>query len=317
MIVVERLDALPLQGDAPVVATIGNFDGLHLGHQEIMRQVLARAAEIRGRGVVVTFDPHPLRILAPGNAPRLLMTRDQKLGQLEALGIDAVVTLAFDRALAGMPAESFARDVLCDRLRARELLIGADFRFGRGRAGDIDLLARLGEEHGFTASTIEHVLFEGERVSASRIRHALGEGRAADAAALLGRPFALIGTIVHGEGRGRSLLVPTANLAIENEFVPARGVYISRTRWPDRAHHGLTNVGIRPTFGDHRLVVESFLPGFTGDLYGQRVELDLLSRLRDERKFESPGDLMAQIEKDIRAFEEWRERHESTGPSPE
>ncbi len=289
-----------------IVATVGVFDGLHRGHQAIMSQVVARARELRGMAAVLTFDPHPRRVLDPERAPRLMLTREQKLSLLERLGMDAAVVLPFDRALAAMPAEEFVREVLHRRLGAREIFVGADFRFGRGRAGDFPLLERLGREAGVVAHSVAPVVEDGERISASRIRALLAEGKAREARALLGRPFSLIGTVVHGEGRGGAVLVPTANLAPENEFLPERGVYITATRRPAGTILGLTNVGLRPTFGDQRLVVETFLPGFSGDLYGARVELDFLERLRDERKFESTEDLRNQIGRDIEVFERWR-----------
>ncbi|RMG42570.1 MAG: riboflavin biosynthesis protein RibF [Acidobacteria bacterium] len=289
-----------------VVATIGNFDGVHRGHQRIMARVAERAGALGGLPLVVTFEPHPLRILAPDRAPRLLMTREQKLAALEAAGIEAVVILPFDRDLATMPAEVFARDLLGGRLGVRELYIGPDFRFGRGRAGDLELLRRIGRAVGFSADAVPPVMDGGERISASRIRRLLSEGRASEAARLLGRPFALVGTVVHGEGRGRPLLVPTANLAPENEFLPARGVYVTQAAWAGREAFGLTNVGTRPTFGDRRLVVETFLPGLDEDLYGRRLELRFLDRLRDERRFDTAADLRRQIESDLESFEAWR-----------
>ncbi len=314
MIVATKVDELGFAQGRPVVATIGNFDGLHLGHQAIMRRVLARARAQGGLATAVTFDPHPRRVLDPGRAPRVMLTRFQKLGFLEQLGLDAVAVLPFDMALAAMPAEEFAREILGRRLAAREIHVGQDFRFGRGRAGNTALLAALGRELGFSVHEVEAVLHEGERISTSRVRQALTEGHVAEAAAMLGRPFALIGTIVHGEGRGGAVLVPTANLAPENDFLPARGVYVTRSVLDGRAPGGrvipgLTNIGTRPTFGDHRIVIETFLPGFAGDLYGERTELELIERVRDERKFDSPQDLMAQIRRDLEQFEAWRSRH--------
>lgn len=306
MIVTPRPEEVRTTATGPIVATVGVFDGLHRGHQAIMAQVVARARELSGPATVLTFDPHPRRVLDPERAPRLMLTREQKLALLQRLGIDAAVVLAFDRALAAAPAEEFVRELLGRRLGAREIFVGADFRFGRGRAGDIHVLRRIGGEVGLTAHSVAPVLEDGERISASRIRGLLAEGKVGAAAALLGRPFSLIGTIVHGEGRGGVVLVPTANLAPENEFLPERGVYITATRRPGETLLGLTNVGLRPTFGDQRLIVETFLPGFSGDLYGARVELDFLDRVRDERKFESPQDLRRQIARDIETFERWR-----------
>lgn len=306
MIVLTRFEDLDFAGGRPVIATIGNFDGLHRGHQAIMARVTARAREVGGLSVAITFDPHPRRVLDPEHAPRIMLTRAQKIELFRNLGLDAVAVLPFDRALAAMPAEQFAREVLCRRLRATELHVGEDFRFGRGRAGGLDLLREIGSACGFTLEPVPAVIEDGQRISTSRVRQALSEGEVDQAARMLGRPFVLVGTIVHGEGRGGAVLVPTANLAPENDFLPGRGVYITRTRLAQQAVPGLTNIGTRPTFGDHRLVVETFLPGFEGDLYGRRVDLEFVQRLRDERRFDSPRDLMAQIQRDLEAFEAWR-----------
>lgn len=306
MIVASKTEELGFAAGRPVVATIGNFDGVHLGHQAIMARVVERARALDGLAAAVTFDPHPRRLLDPEHAPRTMFTRFQKLAALQRAGLDAVCVLPFDRRLAAMPAEEFAREILARRLGVREIHVGRDFRFGRGRAGDVPLLNKLGAALGFTAHEVPPVMHDDERISTSRIRESVGAGRVEEAAQMLGRPFALAGTIVHGEGRGGAVLVPTANLAPENELLPARGVYFTLTRLGDLHVPGLTNIGVRPTFGDHRLVVETFLPGFKGDLYGARVELDFQSRHRDERKFDSPEGLLAQIQRDIDAFEEWR-----------
>ncbi len=306
MIVVDRLDQLPLDPRARVVVTIGFFDGIHIGHQAILAEVVARSRARGEPGVVVTFEPHPLRVLAPERAPRLLLTDDQKIALLSAAGLDAVVFLPFDRVMATMPAEVFAHEVIGQKLRASQVLVGQNFRFGRGRAGDVPLLSRLGAEHGFTAEALPAVMDAGQPVSASRIRRELADGDIAEANRLLGRPFALAGTIVHGEGRGGKVVVPTANLAPENEFLPARGVYVTRLSWDLGRQEGLTNVGTRPTFGADRITVETHLPGFEGELYGRRAELEFLLRLRDERMFATPADLVAQIGRDLDAFRAWQ-----------
>jgi len=304
--VVDRLEQLPLPDGRRMVATIGFYDGLHRGHQAILDEVVRRARGAGEPAAVVTFEPHPLRVLAPERAPRLLLTDDQKIALFERSGLDLVVFLPFDRPMAAMPAEVFAREVVGRRLRASQVLVGSNFRFGRGRAGDVPLLARVGAECGFTAEALEAVLDGGQPVSASRIRRELADGDVAEAARLLGRPYALAGTIVHGEGRGGKVVVATANLAPENEFLPARGVYITRLLWPGHSREGLTNIGTRPTFGADRITVETHLPGFEGDLYGERAELEFLARLRDERHFPTPADLVAQIRRDLVAFADWK-----------
>ena len=305
MIVIRHVDDLGFAGGRSVVATLGNFDGLHLGHQAIMERVRERAEALRGVSAAVTFHPHPLRVVAPDRAPVLMLTVEQKMEILERLGLDAAVVLPFDRSMASMPAEEFVERILVRGLGVREIYVGPDFRFGKGRSGDVALLHRLGERHGFTAETIGPILSGDERISASRIRELLAEGELARANRLLGRPFTLVGTVVHGEQRGRELLVPTANLAPENQFLPARGVYFTRTRWEFGEAFGLTNIGVRPTFGYEQTTIETYLPGFKGDLYGQRIHLELHERHRDERKFPDPQALKAQIQADIGSFEAW------------
>lgn len=322
MLVIAQLPEPNWHEGRTVFATLGNFDGLHRGHQAIMLQLIARARAApdqtaaagatlgpapSGLATVITFDPHPQRVLTPDRAPHRLLTADQKTRFLAALGIDATLIIPFDRNLAALEAETFVREILVRRIGIHDLLIGPDFRFGARRTGDLQLLQQLGHDLQFQAHVADAVLEGTQRISASRIRTALATGDVAQAQLLLGRPFALIGTIVHGEGRGKRQLVPTANLAPENEFLPASGVYITRFRVADTTILGLTNIGVRPTFGDRRLTVETFLPGFDGDLYGRRVELEFLQRLREERKFETPELLMEQIRRDLAEFERYRE----------
>ncbi len=306
MRVVRDLATLPLRDSRPVVATLGNFDGIHLGHQAIMQQLLAAAEPCGGDPTVITFHPHPLRLIAPERAPRLMLTGEQKEARLEALGIETLIVIPFDRELANTPAESFMRELLHEKIRVTRLFVGPDYRFGRGRAGDVALLSKLGASLGMSAEGIEPVMDGGVRVSASLIRQRLARGEVREAARLLGREFSLVGTIVHGEGRGSELLFPTANLAPENQFLPGRGVYVTRTRLDGGGDYlGVTNVGIRPTFGYRRIVVETFLPGFEGDLYGERSELDFLERIRDERRFDSPQALKEQIARDLQFLDRW------------
>src|SRR6185295_11088075 len=273
---------------------LGNFDGVHLGHQAVLRQVLA-AARARGvRAVLVTFEPHPAEVLAPERRPRLLQTRRQKLAALEEAGVDAVLVLPFDLALAALSAEEFL-ERLCTALIPRSIHVGTGFRFGRERQGDVALLRAIGARRGFAVEEVPPLEVDGARVSSSRIREAVLAGRVEVARSLLGRPYALEGRVVRGEGRGAMLAFPTANLAVENELPPLRGVYVTETvalalRW-----HSVTNVGVRPTFDGSRLTVESHLIDYEGDLYGERVEARFLARLRDERRFADPSLLADQI----------------------
>ncbi len=292
--------------DAPaVVATVGNYDGVHLGHQAILRALVAEARRRRLPALVVSFEPHPLAVLAPERKPALLQTPRQKLEALEAAGADAVLIQRFDRSLAACSAEGFIREVLGARLRLAALFVGENFRFGRGQEGDVSLLRRLGEALGFAVHAVRAVTVDGERVSSTRIREAVRAGRVREAARLLGRPFAVEGSVVPGAGRGGPLGFPTANLEADNELLPARGVYITEALALAARYGSVTNVGVRPTFGGSSLVVEAHLLGFEGHLSGERMELRFLERLRDERRFASPAELADQIARDRAAAESY------------
>jgi riboflavin kinase/FMN adenylyltransferase len=283
---------------------LGNFDGVHLGHQAVLERVETSAREHGATAALVTFDPHPAEVLAPERRPRLLQTRRQKLAALEEARLDAVLVLPFDLALAAWTPEEFVSR-LTAALAPVSVHVGTGFRFGRDRAGDVALLRALGARGGFTVDEIPAVELDGARVSSSRIREAVGTGDVERARHLLGRPYALEGRVVRGAGRGAALSFPTANLAVENELPPLRGVYVTETvaqalRWPS-----VTNVGVRPTFDGSRLTVESHLIDFEGDLYGERVEVRFLVRLRDERRFENASSLADQIARDRAAAVAW------------
>jgi riboflavin kinase/FMN adenylyltransferase len=283
---------------------LGNFDGVHLGHQAVLQQVQASARAPEVRAVLVTFEPHPAEVLAPERRPRLLQTKRQKLAALEEAGVDAVLVLPFDLALAALSAEAFIEN-LRGALTPVSFHVGTGFRFGRERLGDVALLRTLGGQRGFAVEEVPAVEMDGKRVSSSRIREAVLAGQVENARRLLGRPYALEGKVVRGEGRGAALAFPTANLAVENELPPLRGVYVTETvalalRWPS-----VTNVGVRPTFDGSRLTVESHLIDYEGDLYGERVETRFLARLRDERRFADPSSLADQIARDRAAAVAW------------
>ncbi|HYS78210.1 MAG TPA: bifunctional riboflavin kinase/FAD synthetase [Candidatus Dormibacteraeota bacterium] len=281
------------------VATVGNFDGLHRGHQAIVRTVLDRARETGGSSLVITFDPHPLKVLAPERAPRMLTTRKQKLALIEAAGIEFLLILPFTMELAEVPAERFVREHLVAGLGASEVYVGANFNFGRGRAGNADLLVRLCGELGIRAAQVGEVLYLNSPVSSSRIRRALQAGEVELARELLGRPYAIEGTVVHGESRGAPLGFPTANLATENELVPQDGVYVAEAILGGDARPAVTNIGSRPTFEGAAYAIETHVIDSPGDLYGRPMEVRLLARLRPELKFDSPGALVEQIRRDV------------------
>ena len=290
--------------DRPVVATIGNFDGLHLGHQALLAQVVAEAGRRGLHASVVTFNPHPLRVLAPDRAPRMILTRRQKIELLGSYGIDLIVFIPFTEAVASVPAEEFASRFLTGRLHVECLIVGEDFRFGKGRAGDVALLRSLGPKLGFEVRSADLVVNGGARISASQVREAIETGQPEKAAALMGRPYVLLGRVVHGAGRGRVLSFPTANVEPESELIPGPGVYITETLVELEWQPSVTNVGVRPTFGDNSLAIETYLPDFSGSLYGHRIRVRFLERLRDERKFDNAEALQRQIAEDVRRMRE-------------
>ena len=284
------------------VVTVGNFDGLHVGHQEILRIVTERARG-GGESAVYTFEPHPRKVLRPESAPRLLTTLEQKLELIEAAGVDVSVVEPFDADFAKLDAETFVREVLYARLRPQAVYVGYDFRFGHDREGSMRTLTELGPHLGFAVTIVPEVTVGGSDVNSTRIRELLGEGRVADASELLGRPYRVRGKVIEGDRRGRTLGFPTANLDPENEVLPAQGVYAGRIRILDAGGTAglpaVVNVGRRPTFKDAaELLAEAHLIDWSGDLYGRRVELSFLERLREERRFPDVDALRRQIEAD-------------------
>jgi riboflavin kinase / FMN adenylyltransferase len=288
-------------GDArtPTAVTIGNFDGVHVGHQKILRGVIERARAIDAVSAVLTFFPHPSRVLRPDVAPGLLETLPQRLAEFAALGIDATLVLKFDTELARASAEEFARKFLVETLQARAVLVGANFRFGHKQAGDVKLLAELGRENGLAVEMVAPVLVDGQIVSSSAIRAAVREGRMEEAGRMLGRPFALAGEIRTGTGTGRKLVVPTLNLATAQETLPKNGVYASEVAIAGKCYQAVTNVGVRPTFNGQQLAIESHLFDFSETVTSGPMTVKFLTRLRDEQKFSGPEALRAQILQDI------------------
>jgi riboflavin kinase/FMN adenylyltransferase len=282
------------------VVTIGNFDGVHLGHRAILARVIKRAGELGAQAVAITFDPHPLKVLRPEMNLPLLTTPDQKLALLAASGLDAVVVLPFTHELAAMAARDFIQQYFCQGLKVREVVVGHDYRFGRGREGDIELLKEMGQVHGFTVQVVWAVEADGAVVSSSLIRALLRLGKVPEAARLLGRPYGVVGQVVRGKGRGAKLLgVPTANLRAANELLPACGIYAVRVRRGGRIYPGVANLGTCPTFDNQDLSLEVHLLEFNGELYGENLEVQFVARLREERRFASIEALGAQIRADI------------------
>jgi len=286
------------------VATIGNFDGVHLGHRRILEVVVARARETRRPSIAITFEPHPLAVLRPDRAPRRLQTLHQKEEAIEALGIETLLVIPFTRDFSLVEPEEFVRSVLQRRLAVSELFLGSHFAFGRGKRGDLSLLTGMGPECGFIASGVEEVFFEGEPVSSTRIRTAIARGEVARANAMLGREYELDGLVAKGEKVGRKIGYPTINLEPENELHPADGVYVTQIdiRSFGRRFDCVTNIGRRPTvYEDFATTIETYVLDFSANVYGEKVRLFFFDRLREERKFPSVTDLSEQIGRDIQA----------------
>jgi riboflavin kinase/FMN adenylyltransferase len=295
-------EALP----SPLALAIGNFDGVHRGHQELVRAARGIAARLGGTAGVLTFDPHPARVFAPALAPPLIVSLERRLELLGAAGAELAIVEAFTPALAAVEAEAFVRDVLVGGFGAREVVVGYDFSFGHGRRGTPALLGALGAGLGLGVTIVPPVTVDGLVCSSTKVREFVLEGRVEGAALLLGRPVELQGPVVRGAGRGRGLGIPTANVAPEGELVPRLGIYAARALLLDArgavasTHKAALSIGSNPTFVPAgAVVVEAHLLDFDGDLYGQRVRLEVLHRLRDERRFESVEALLAQIAADV------------------
>jgi riboflavin kinase/FMN adenylyltransferase len=293
-------DERPPDWRRPIVA-VGNFDGVHRGHQKILERLGRRAAERGVVPLVLTFDPHPPRVVRPDKAPPLLMTRAQKYEALARSGITGVAVVRFTPELSQWEPDHFVRTVLVEWLHVAEVWVGANFLFGRERSGNYSLLRLLGGQYGFRAEKIDPVRYKEFVVSSTRIRRLIGEGRVDEAAALLGRHYLLDGTVTAGSGRGRLIGFPTANLDTQNELLPPHGVYATLAILDDRIHPSISNVGVRPTFGPAGTpMVETHIFDVNQDLYGRRLQLAFVQRLRDERPFADQAALAAQIDADCR-----------------
>ncbi len=289
-------------GDARRTAvTVGNFDGLHLGHQKILQSVRERAHAAELRAAVITFDPHPMRVLQPDRAPLMIQTLSQRLSGFEQMGLDAALVLKFDHTLSLVSPEEFIERILVRGLRVGAILVGANFRFGHRGAGDMRLLGEFGERDGFDVEVVPPVQVGGNIVSSTAIRTAVASGDVAGTIPLLGRAFSLTGEIRVGAGRGRTILFPTLNLAPEQELLPKLGVYATESGVGGKLYASVTNVGTRPTFNGAGVTVESHLFGFSENLTGGPMEVRFHSRIRDEQKFSGADALRAQIARDIEA----------------
>jgi len=293
-------DDPPPRWHNPVLA-LGNFDGLHRGHMKIIDRVRQRAGERAGTPAAMTFDPHPPRVLRPDKAPPLLMTRDQKIEALKRSGMQGLAFVRFTPELSQWDPETFVRTVLVDWLHVFEVWVGANFLFGHDRAGTFTVLRALGMRYGFRAEKIDPIRYKDFVVSSTRVRRLVSEGRVDEAGALLGHHYFIEGDVTRGAGRGRSIGVPTANLDTANELLPPSGVYATYATVDGLIRPSVTNVGLRPTFGDtDRILIETHILDLEKDLYGSTIRLSFVQRLRDERAFPDVDTLRAQIDADVR-----------------
>lgn len=284
----------------PSVVTIGAFDGVHRGHQTLVRRAVGAARQRGVRSVAMTFDPHPTAVVRPGSEPPLLQTLVDRVAGLDAAGVDEVVVLQFTRELASLEPHAFLEEVLVDRLAPVKVVVGTNFRFGHRAAGDVVVLAEGGERHGYEVEAVTLLELDGEPISSSSVRDRLAAGDVAWSTKALGRAHEIVGDVVPGDGRGRTIGVPTANVAVgDGLLVPGNGVYAGHARAGERRWPCVTNVGTRPTFDGTGVTVEAHLLDADVELYGERLAVSFEHRLRGERKFDGPDELVAQIRRDL------------------
>ncbi len=281
------------------VVTLGNFDGVHVGHQALIGGAVAEARKMAIPSVVLTFEPHPLKVLAPGREPKLLLAHKDKMQQLQALGVDVVVIQSFDLSFARLAADEFVRSILVERLKSRQVWVGRDLRFGQGRKGGVAELERWGREWGFSVATVDAIVVDGARVSSSRIRQLVMDGHVDAVEPLLGRYHFVSGRVVGGRRRGRDIGFPTANISTRTEVLPMDGIYATLFHLGERRLLSVSSLGVNPTFGDGPRTVESYILNFSEDIYGEAVQLSFLRRIRSEIKFATVDALIAQIRQDV------------------
>ncbi len=312
MVIYHNLNLVPQPFNNPVI-TIGNFDGVHLGHQTLFQKVKDRSRSVGGQSVVITFDPHPIKLMRPDKQLPLLTTTDQKVKLLTALDLDVIIVHPFSAEFGAIPAREFVHNYLVHRLGAQEVVIGHDYRFGRNREGNIALLQSLGAEFGFPVHVVDAIQINDTIVSSTLIRNLINDGQVLAAQGFLGRPYEVTGAVIHGHGRGARLLgFPTANIAIDNGLlVPAPGIYAVRVELQGQIYPAVANIGTCPTFDNQELSLEVYLLDFDRDIYGERLAVQFVQRLRDERRFNDLPALVAQIKKDVAAA------RQIVGPNPQ
>ena len=300
MNVIRDLDSLKKSPLLKPVLTIGNFDGVHRGHLALFDKVKARAKAIGGQSAVMTFEPHPLKVVKPGNGPRLITPTDQKLELIWKAGVEALICLPFNTEFAAVSAQDFVQVILVDSIGIKEIVVGYDYTFGHNREGNIPLLQRMGEDLGFKVHIVGPVQIGDTLVSSTSIRRLVQEGHLQEAKRLLGRNYQIHGTVMRGQNRGARLLgFPTANLELVDELFPKAGVYAVTVIIDGKSYQGVTNIGYNPTFGQNRLTIETHVLDFSEDLLGKTIKVNFVERLRDEKPFPDVQALSEQIRQDI------------------
>jgi len=287
------------------VLTIGNYDGVHIGHQKILSMVLQKAQEIKGTSMVMTFDPHPVKVLAPERDIKLLTTSEEKAKLIKAMGIDVLLFINFNKEFANMLPDDFINTVLVEKFQVREIIVGTNYAFGRHKKGTIELLRRRGEKYGFEVKAVRQVMVHGNVVSSSAIRSLLLKGAVYEASKYLGRAYSIEGSVIKGKGRGQNLLnIPTANITTPVEIAPKEGVYAVKVGLKGKIYDGVANIGKNPTFGNQEVSYEVHLFNFSGNLLGQNLRVCFIDRIRGERTFPDIASLEKQIKQDMKSARE-------------
>jgi riboflavin kinase/FMN adenylyltransferase len=287
------------------VLTIGNFDCVHLGHQKILSTVLRRAKEIKGTPMAITFDPHPMIVIAPERKIKILTTLEEKAKLMKEMGIKVFLCIKFTKEFSNMLPDDFIRDVLVEKINAKEIIVGTNYAFGKNKKGTVELLRKRGKKYGFTVKVIRNAKLHGDVVSSSKIRELLVKGAVFKASTFLGRAYSIEGIVIKGKGRGKSLLnVPTANITAPVEIAPKEGVYGVRVSYKDNIYEGVANIGKNPTFGDSDVSYEVHLFNFSGNLLGKKIRIYFIDRIRNERLFPDALSLEKQIRTDIECAKE-------------